>query len=67
MISARFVTLVWMRDRLAGTLTPEQQGPVDTELGRLEAAAGGRRTAVVADHAARLIGLLREIPRLEGS
>jgi hypothetical protein len=56
-------TLTWILDRIADTLTSDQQRPLDTELGRLQAAADGRRTAATADHAARLIGLLRELPR----
>jgi hypothetical protein len=66
-VSADATTLTWIRDRLAGTLSPEQQRVTDAELGRIRAAADGRRTAPAADHAARLIGLLREIPRLEDS
>jgi hypothetical protein len=63
-VSGDAITLGWLRDRIASTLTPEQLGSLDVELGRVQAAADGRRTAVAADHAARLIGVLRQIPRL---
>ena len=63
-VSGDASTMTWIRDRIAGTLTSDQQGPVDAELGRIQAAADARRVAAAADHAARLIGLLREIPRL---
>src|SRR5262249_16753293 len=55
-VSGDAATIAWIRDRVA--LNPDQLRPLDTELGRLEAAADGRRTEAAADHAARLIGVL---------
>ena len=63
-VSGDATTLAWIRDRISDALTPDGQRALDTELGRLQAAADGGRSAPAADHAARLIGLLREIPRL---
>jgi hypothetical protein len=57
-------TLGWIQERIADTLTPEQRQRIDRQLGRLQARADNGRSAAAADHAARLIGLLREIPRL---
>ena len=63
-VSGDAATLGWIRDRIADTLTPQDRAALDGELGRLQAAADSRHTAAAADHAARLIGRLREIPRL---
>jgi hypothetical protein len=63
-VSGDAATMTWIRDRIAG-LTPKEQHSLDAELSRVQAAADARRTAVAADHAARLIGLLRAIPRLQ--
>jgi hypothetical protein len=63
-VSGDAATLDWIRDRIADTLAPDQLRELDVRLGRLQAAIDHGRTAAAADHAARLIGLLREIPRL---
>jgi hypothetical protein len=57
-------TLDWIRERIADTLTPERRHQIDVLLRRVQATAQNRRTAAAADHAARLIGVLRQIPRL---
>jgi hypothetical protein len=62
-VSGDAATLGWMRDRIAGTLAPEELRVVDSRLGDVQAAADGRRLAAAADHAARLIGALRAPPR----
>ena len=63
-VSGDAATLAWSRDRIADTVPPADLRLLDAELGRVQAAADNRRTAVAADHAARLIGRLREIPRM---
>ena len=63
-VSGDATTLNWIRDRIAPTLAPDELRELDVQLGRLQAAADARRTAAAADHASRLVGLLREIPRL---
>jgi hypothetical protein len=63
-VSGDAATLGWLRERIAGGLTAEQLRALDDALERLQAAADARRTAAAADHAARLIGLMRQIPRL---
>jgi hypothetical protein len=62
-VSGDAATLAWSRDRIADAIPPADLRLLDAELGRAQAAADNRRTAAAADHAARLIGLLREIPR----
>jgi len=47
---------------ITDALSPDELRKLDARLGRLQAAADAGRTAAAADHAARLIGLLREIP-----
>jgi hypothetical protein len=59
-VSGDAATLDWIRDRVAGTLPSAAL----QELARLQDAADQRRTAAAGDHAARLIGLLRTLPRL---
>jgi hypothetical protein len=63
-VSGDAATLGWIRDRIAGTLTPDELRDVDTQLVRLQVAADQGNTPAAADHAARLIGLLRQVPRL---
>jgi hypothetical protein len=63
-VSGDAATLGWIRDRIADTLTPDELRAVDTQLGDVQTAADGRRLAAAADHAARLVGVLRAIPRL---
>jgi hypothetical protein len=62
-VSGDAATLLWIRDRIADAATPDELSVVDAELGQLQAAVDGRHTAAAADHAARLVGLLRRIPR----
>ncbi|TMK98346.1 MAG: hypothetical protein E6G34_11945 [Actinobacteria bacterium] len=62
-VSGDATTLDWVRDRITHALTPDELRQLDVRLARLQAAADAGRTAAAADHAARLIGLLREIPR----
>ena len=62
-VSGDATTLDWVRDRIVGTLAPGELRQLDVRLDRLVAAADSGRTAAAADHASRLIGLLREIPR----
>jgi hypothetical protein len=63
-VSSDATTIDWVRDRIAGTPAPDDLHALDLELGRLQAAADAGNTAAAADHAARAIGLLREIPRV---
>jgi hypothetical protein len=58
-VSGDAATLGWLRDRLAS----DEPALLDTELARLTAAADAGRLHAAADHAARLIGALRAIPR----
>lgn len=57
------LTLGWIRDRIASGLTAEERQSLDVRLVRVEVAAGDGRMAVAADHAARVVALLRAIPR----
>jgi hypothetical protein len=63
-VSGDAATLGWIRDRIADTLAPDELRALDDRLGDVQAAADARRLAAAADHAARLIGLLRTPPRL---
>jgi hypothetical protein len=58
-VSGDAATLEWLRDRLADSLPPE----LDGRLAQLRAAADAKHVHAAADHAARLIGILRAIPR----
>jgi hypothetical protein len=63
-VSGDAVTLQWVRDRIASTLPPDALRQLDARLATLQAAADGRRLEPAADYAARLIGVLRQAPRL---
>jgi hypothetical protein len=63
-VSGDAATLGWVHDRIAPALAADELRELDVELGRLQAAADAGRTAAAADHAARLIGVLRQVPRL---
>jgi hypothetical protein len=56
-VSGDAATLGWLRERV------RLDAAVAQELDRLQAVADGRRTAAAADQAARLIGLMRQMPR----
>jgi hypothetical protein len=59
-VSGDAATLEWIRDRLADPLPPG----LDGRLAQVRAAADAKRVQAAADHAARLIGILRAIPRI---
>ena len=63
-VSGDAATLGWIRDRIADTLAPDELRAIDGRLGAVQAAADGPRLAAAADHAARLVSLLRASPRL---
>ena len=63
-VSGDATTLGWIRDRIATSLAPGELSELDARLGQLQASADAGHTAAAADHAVRLIGLLRQIPRL---
>jgi hypothetical protein len=63
-VSGDAATLGWIRDRIADTLAPEELRAVDSRLGAVQAAADTHRLDSAADHAARLVGILRASPRL---
>jgi hypothetical protein len=62
-VSGDATTLDWVRDRIAATLAPDELSELDGRLDQLQATADAGRTAAAADQAARVIGLLRQIPR----
>jgi hypothetical protein len=57
-------TLGWVRDRLTDTLAPGELRALDSRLGAVQAAADAHRLDSAADHAARVVGILRAPPRL---
>ena len=63
-VSGDAATLGWIRDRIADTLAPDELRAVDSRLGAVQAAADSHRLDSAADHAARLVGILRASPRL---
>jgi hypothetical protein len=63
-VSGDAATLGWVRDRVAATLTPDERQELDSRLAQLQDDADQGRIAAAADHASRLIGLLRTFPRL---
>jgi hypothetical protein len=63
-VSGDAAALGWIRDRIAGTFAPDALRALDSQLGAVQAAADARRLDSAADHAARLIGVLRAAPRL---
>ena len=63
-VSGDAATLGWIRERIAGSLAADELRGLDEQLGRLQSAADGGRLRAAADHAARLIGLMRAVPRL---
>jgi hypothetical protein len=60
-VSGDVATLGWLRDRFADSLPAAERSALDEQLGRLQSAADGGRTAAAADHAGRLIGVARSL------
>jgi hypothetical protein len=63
-VSGDAATLGWIRERIADTFASDELRALDSRLGAMQAAADARRLDSAADHAARLIGILRAAPRL---
>ena len=60
-VMAEVATLEWIRDRIVGTLTPDELATVDAELAQLRDAVNTGNLASAADEAARLANDVRTL------